>query len=244
MKKTKNIITFYPFSAETESFAPKPVPAIKLVPEWYRRQPGNVDDKNQIPRGFATSTVKRCMPIFDVMTAGYILMTPCDIYVDATNPDKLEYSVPNQLGGIRRDLFSSHSPEQYDQYPIDKEKYHKELLRILPFWACSTSSGYSSLITQPAHIDQTPLTAFPGIIDTDTFVTDGHFSFLVEKGFKGVIKQGTPIIQIIPFKREDWEMEISPVEKSEKIFSAQRLRLRSMFFNGYKAKYRFKKEYK
>ena len=33
--------------------------------------------------------------------------------------------------------------------------------------------------------------------------------FFIREGFEGVIKAGTPFVQIIPFKREDWEMDLA-----------------------------------
>lgn len=239
-----NIIKFYPFNEMTEEFAPKPKPAAKFVPEWYREQPGSVNDEWGMSQGFATSTVKRCMPIFDAMTAGYILGAPCDIYLDATDPEKLTWNIPSQLHSIQHELFSFHSPEQYSHYPIDPSMYHKQLLRIMPTWAVTTSKGYSSLFMNPHHTDNSPLWAFSGIVDTDTFVTDGHLSFLVRKDFKGMIKQGTPLVQIVPFKRESWNMELATPKESRALFNKQRHILRSTFMNGYKNKFRSKKEYK
>ena len=82
------------------------------------------------------------------------------------------------------------------------------------------------------------------IVDTDTFVTDGHLSFLVDKDFKGIIRQGTPLIQVIPFKREAWEKNFVSAEQSEEKYENQRLRLRSVFSNAYKNLFRAKKEYR
>jgi hypothetical protein len=93
------------------------------------------------------------------------------------------------------------------------------------------------------HIDESPISAFPGVVDTDSFVTDGHFSFLVKKDFKGVIKRGTPLVQLIPFKREPWQMEVSSAEKAKAIMLKQSLMLRSVFANAYKIFFRSKKEY-
>ena len=36
----------------------------------------------------------------------------------------------------------------------------------------------------------------------------GLMPFFLKKGFEGIVPAGTPYVQIIPFKREDWEMEI------------------------------------
>ncbi len=241
---SNNIIKFYPFNDQTPDFSPEPKPAARFVPEWYKAQPGSVNDEAMLPHGFATSTIKRCMPIFDAMTAGYILGAPCDIYLDATDPNQLSWSIPIQLKHLQQDLFSFHSAEQYSNYPIDPDMYHKQLLRIMPTWAAKTPEGYSTLYMNPFHADNSPLWAFSGIVDTDTFITDGHLSFLVRKDFKGVIKQGTPLAQLIPFKREGWEMELATPDESKTEFTKQRHKLRSTFLNGYKNKFRSKKEYK
>ena len=238
-------IRFYPFSEATASFVPGPKPASKVVPDWYRMQPGNKGDSEMIPaNGMAASTIKRCMPIFDAMTAGYMIVAPCDIHLDATNPDRLEWQIPAQLQQHKADLFATHAPEQYENYPIDPERYHKQLFRILPTWSVGTDEGYSVLFTNPYHTDESPLWAFTGLIDTDTFISEGHVSFLVKKDFKGIIKQGTPLYQLIPFKRDEWHAEYMDAEKSRSLFDRQRLNLRSTFINGYKNKFRAKKEYR
>lgn len=241
-----NIIKFYPFSEKTEEFAPKPYPAFKAVPDWYKKQPGTVPEKEELSmkQGASTSTIKRCMPIFDAMTAGYIIPLPCDLYIDATNPEKIEWSVPLGVKSFGVDMISHHAKEQYSHYPIDTDKYHQNLFRIMPFWAVKTNTGYSSLFISPMHQDSMPFWTFGGIIDTDNFITDGHISMLVKKNFKGVIKQGTPFVQVIPFKREDWTMEIVDPETSKKEVFKQRLNLRSTFISGYKNKMRSKKEWR
>lgn len=238
-------IKFYPFSQETKDFALEPAPATRNIPRWYKKQDGNKGDESLIPSsGQAASTVKRCMPVFDAMTAGYMLTAPCDIYIDASDPAKLDVQIPNSLHRFKADLFAKHSPEQYDHYPIDRNRYHPELLRIMPTYSVGTEKGYSVLFTQPIHQDKTPLFAIAGIIDTDKFISLGHVSFLVEKGFKGTIKQGTPLYQLIPFKREEWDSEIIDVDESKRITGMQSLQLRSTFLNGYKNKFRSKKDYR
>jgi hypothetical protein len=237
-------IKFHPFSDKTINFAARPQPSSKHLPEWYRNQSAIIDDKNDLAKGMVASTVKKCMPVFDIMTAGYMLTAPCDIFIDATNPEKLVYSIPMGLRQFQGDIFATHAREQYEEYPIDKRRSHKDLLRVYPFWSIETPSGYSCMFVNPMHADISPLTAIPGIVDTDSFVTNGHLSFIVESNFKGTIKQGTPLVQVIPFKREPWASSVvDPSEAAEKM-EKQRLDLRSTFVNGYKNKFRAKKEYK
>jgi hypothetical protein len=47
-----------------------------------------------------------------------------------------------------------------------------------------------------------------GIIDSDKVTTSGLIPFFIKNDFVGVVPEGTPYLQIIPFKREDWESEI------------------------------------
>jgi hypothetical protein len=240
MKKIK----FYPFNEIASKNIEHPQPAVKHIPEWYKRQPGSINDEIGYSQGMLQSTVKRCMPIFDAITAGYIAVAPVDIFIDATNPDMLSKSVPAAAKMGMPELFATHGAEQYTEFPIDTSIYHKELLRINVYWSVQTPSGTSSLIMQPINHDISPLMAITGLVDTDKMITDGHFSFLVRKDFKGVIKQGTPIAQIIPFQRDYWKTEIVPFEIAKDVLQNQRFILRRVFGYAYKNLFRSKKEYK
>lgn len=237
-------IKLYPFSEVASKDIESPSPAAKHIPEWYKKQPGSINDEIGYSQGMLQSTVKRCMPVFDAITAGYIMVAPVDIYIDATNPDSLSKSVPLAAKMGLPDLFATHGAEQYTNFPIDISIYHKEILRINTYWSVGTDSGSSSIIMQPIHQDISPLMAITGLVDTDKMITDGHFSFLVKKGFKGVIKQGTPLVQIIPFERSSWRSEIVDFKIAKDIVQHQRFILRRVFGYGYKMLMRSKKDYK
>lgn len=239
-----NNIRFYPFNESSSNFTPKPVPMSKFVPDWYKKQPGSVNEEFAFANGSGGATIKKCMPIFDMMTVGYVLGFPCDIFIDATDPNQLKWSVPLPMRQVAPDMISHHSFEQYSNYPIDTNIYHKQLFRILPYWSVGTPKGYSSIFIHPMHQDPLPFWSFGGFVDTDGFISDGHFSMLIKKDFKGVIKQGTPFIQIIPIKRESWELELVDLEESNKTLQKQRLDVRSNFVHAYKNKFRSKKEFR
>lgn len=238
-------IKFYPFSSDTAKFAPLPQPASKVIPEWYKRQPASMNDEDGIAnQGVSNGTIKRCMPIFDMMTAGYVLSLPMDIHIDASDPEQLKWSTPITVKKFANDMIATHHPDQVANYPLDKEKYHKQLFRIMPFWSVKTPPGFSTMFMHPNHSDHLPFRTVPGFVDTDKFISDGHFSMHIEKGFTGIIKQGTPFAQLIPVKREEWEMEIVDQDLADTEIREQRLKIRSIFRHGYKEKFREKKEYK
>jgi hypothetical protein len=204
-------IKFHPVSSVPFALDVKPVRASNIVPSWYREQDFG-DEKHP--------TIKRCMPILDAMTAGYMYVMPADVHVDATNPDFLDFWLEDKsLWDYTPQILTDHHYHQYNNYPMDLSKYHKEVMRVNPLWAIETPEGYSTLFTNPIHQLPTPIHAMSGIIDTDSYASSGFLSFFVTKGFKGVIKQGTPMVQMIPFKRENWDSMWSSVvvDSQEKV---------------------------
>jgi hypothetical protein len=67
--------------------------------------------------------------------------------------------------------------------------------------------GYSALFTHPLNRFDLPFFTASGIVDADYGMGGGGVSFCIDKNFEGVIPAGTPIVQIFPFKRDDWKSE-------------------------------------
>ena len=63
------------------------------------------------------------------------------------------------------------------------------------------------LLSHPFNRFDLPFTTLSGIIDADGILARGNIPFFIKEGFEGIVKQGTPIFQIIPFKRENWNVE-------------------------------------
>jgi hypothetical protein len=76
--------------------------------------------------------------------------------------------------------------------------------------AISIPLGYSFLLTHPINRHELPFTTVSGVVDGG-FVTNpiGSLPFYIKDGFEGVIPQGTPIAQIIPFRQENWSSKIA-----------------------------------
>jgi hypothetical protein len=97
----------------------------------------------------------------------------------------------------------------------------------------------------PAHSGNKYFTVLEGFVDTDAYSAPVNFPFVLNDiDFEGLIPAGTPMVQVIPIKRDSWQKEIASVEKSEAIFTKQRLSVRSVFTNGYKLFYRARKTFK
>jgi hypothetical protein len=111
-------------------------------------------------------------------------------------------------------------------------------------WAIKTPPGYSVLFIQPMHRESV-FTILPGVVDTDQYSAAVNFPFVLNEPtkFTGLIPAGTPMAQVIPFKRDSWEMQLGTQEDiQEQVLVVNRLRTK--FFDAYKTQYRQLKEYK
>jgi hypothetical protein len=208
----------------------RPQPASKFIPEWYKLTESYIGGKREpTGAGLTSGTIKRCIPVFDVITAGYIISLPADVYV--TQKDNAPYYEWSNLG-----LVQFHPVEQAPLHPsFNGFSYPKW---INP-WAIKTAPGYSSLFVQPFH-RSADFTILPAIVDTDTYSAPVNFPFVLNNSkFEGIIAAGTPIAQVIPIKRDVWQMQFG-----DTIQNRITTRLQSKMFDRYKSLFWHKKEYK
>jgi hypothetical protein len=87
-----------------------------------------------------------------------------------------------------------------------------------------------------------PFITISGIIDFDKSIHApiGNIPFFIKKGFTGTIPAGTPMFQMIPFKREDWKSENQTYSD---IFWQKKLNERKGIADIYKKKVWQKKSY-
>jgi hypothetical protein len=216
----------------------RPIPASKSLPEWYAKQEAFVGGKKVIQdSGVYNHTIKKCMPVFDVMSAGYIFQTICEYNVDKDGGNtNIQWSMDDFTA------IESHSRGQWDALPIDEDLWCTDAaFKFINPWIMRTPKGYSTLFTMPHHQYDLPFYTFPAVVDTDKHPIAVNFPFLIKKDFEGIIPSGTPFIQAIPFKRDDWKAEflVEPLEKSRGEFA----RGQQKFGNRYKTFWREIKSY-
>lgn len=218
-----------------------PIPAIKNIPQWYldmneyatgKKEP-KIEIFNNEVTTHATPTIKKCMPVFDAITAGYILFTPFDLYI------KQEEGKPFYMW--QRGKIEFHSKVEFNLYP--KLNEYTSVPKFVNNWIIETPKGYSCLVVSPMHRPDTEINILPGVVDTDNYTYPINFPFVLKnKQFEGIIPAGTPMAQVIPFKREKWKMEFGNkehIKESNKIL----YKLKTKWFNSYKTQFWNKKEY-
>ncbi len=227
------------------SNAKNPQPSINDMPDWYS------NTKEYFLKGteptitlqdggkLIDSTIKKCMPVYDAMTAGYIVYSFTDIFVRQIDGIP-NYQWHNLIDNVDIGIHW-HLKEQADNHPDFQNIPYPRW--VLP-WAISTPNGYSCIIVPPMHRESEFFKILPAIVDTDKLTTQINIPFVLkDPKFEGMIPAGTPIAQIIPFKRESWKLEKGNKKDIEKNKNTAKL-LQSSFINAYKNKFWQKKSYK
>lgn len=259
----KQIIKFTNTFGIEELYPPEP--ASKNIPEWYKEMESYIGgDKVPNGGGGTTGTIKRCMPVFDAINSGYILKSPVDVYVsqkevfyaDQEHFDKTGETIKMSDDALKEKNVSKtvpyyewsgfgiiefHAIEQAPNHP--NRNGHIEYPKWINPWAIQTPPGYSVAFFQPWHRESV-FTILPGIVDTDKYTAPVNFPFVLnDTNWEGLIPAGTPIAQVVPFLREEWQMEIG---KEDDIIQQNKItaRLKTKIFDSYKSQFRQPKEYR
>jgi hypothetical protein len=218
-----------------------PVHASRLVPDWYKQMQTYANKgENLIGSEKRNSqTMKRCMPVFDAITSGYLITTYTDMTVtyDNSKVPSVEWAHdPASAAAI-----GFHNASQVVGYknidlPMGAPKFKNP-------WYIKTPKGYSCLFIAPMHRPSNGFRIMEGVVDTDKYFNSVQFPFLFDDGFEGVIPAGTPIAQVIPFKRNNWEMKIGD-DKDREEGNAILQKLVGTWIGGYRNLWRSEKIYK
>lgn len=228
-------IEFIPSSKYTEIAVPMPKPAKMYVPDWYKNI--KPDKKITVMQNGITDNaeIKRCMPFLDSLTSGYIQETWTDIAISRDGMDTNYTYAMNPSILKHRPKVSLKTCSAYNQIEMTWQVH----------WAPKLPKGWSVLITHPANRLDLPFVTLTGIVDADSFSSvdpnGANLPFFLYENFEGIIPAGTPMYQIIPFKREDWTSSAGIYNEDESM--KKNSELRKYFFHGYKKLFWNKKNY-
>lgn len=223
-----------------EDGIPTPKPAKSYIPDWYKDTTSYYNGNTlEIGQDFsALKTIKTCMPVLDVMSAGYIQESWSDLYIEHDG-DRIKFATPNG----RVSLATLRDPHALGRMPLldGHEQFFFHWNRV---WNPVLPKGYSALIQHPAYMHDLPFTSLPAIVDSDQYYSPGKVGFFIKKGFQGVIPAGTPMYQIIPFKRDEWEAEKLVVGDKERAdLTRISFETDSSFIGAYKRKFWSRKSF-
>ncbi len=191
--RTRPVIEFF-CRPEDLGVIAEPVPAVKILPAWFKRLPGI--DKAQVSATDDGLTVKRCMPFLDAMSTGWILPLAATVRLEVCDGG----ATVNAGWKFDRDMVSNHGPGQVGGNPYEPRppmKFHN-------YWSIRTAEGWSCMFLPPLNRPDAVVEVFAGVVDTDIYTAPINFPF-VATAADGVYspEKGTPLVQVIPFRRVD-----------------------------------------
>ena len=221
----------------------KPYPAVKQLPKWFTDASPYAplpnfpqDNKLHFRNRNANTTYKKCVPLLDSLSAGYIISLWADVMIEQNN------GFPVIYWKTHSDIFLIHG-ESSKEIPAP-EGYDQIVYKYLNCWIPQTPKGYSCLITSPVGYNNLPFHAVPAIVDTDRSTLELIFPMWVKKGFEGIVEKGTPLVQIIPFKRDDWESTFDYYEDGQYYSIIEEKNFNSTMIGHYLKNHHSKKKFK
>ncbi|MEP3280294.1 MAG: DUF6065 family protein [Stappiaceae bacterium] len=177
---------------EDQGVIPPPFRAKNYLPDWFRKLPAV--DSDQVSTTDTGLTVKRCMPFLDAMTTGWIIPIAATVRLEIADQGK----TVDAGWDFDRTMVSNHASSQIRGHPAD----HIPPCKFHNYWTIQTPPGWSCLFVTPLNRPSGVFDLVAGIVDTDTYASEIHFPFLATgKDGLHAIEQGSPLVQIIPFKR-------------------------------------------
>lgn len=185
------------FLCEPEDYGviPEPYPARKLMPEWYKNLLPKVENKDL----FKNSTIKRCAPFLDAMCIGWIIPLAADIEIITNN----DASQINWKWQFYKPMIEDHNQDQVKGHG----NLPKPPIKFLNYWYIKLPPGYSALFIPPLNRPDPRFQCISGLVD-DTYMGNGALEYINFPGFfttpnyTGLIKAGTPLVQMILIKRD------------------------------------------
>lgn len=206
---TRQKIKFYPNSEKVGRLFEPPQPARKSRPDWFSSFPRRKDSVNyfQITEGAENNmTVKGCSPFVDGLDAGYFFTLPCDVIFEREN-GTLKITAMS-TGGVNSPITIRPSEADWrTPWAEGVGPYDGLQLNFRSDWCFKTPRGWSALAIHPINRPELPFLMLGGVLDSDKWGESGNHPFFLHSAWQGILPKGTPMVQIIPFKRADWISE-------------------------------------
>ena len=206
---------------------PRPFPAGQDIPAWFKQMPTEVPAG---PGGQTWLTLKRCPPFLDALAGGYLIPLAADVqFTMGPNGLACKSEIP---------LIHTHPREQ-----LGDAFEGRIVVKFVNPWIIKTPPGYSCLFVQPLNRFEVPFQIFSGIVETDSYYMEIHFPAicLMPPGSSLILKQGTPIAQVFPFRRGPWNAEFETIDSTKWKQAVEEFKGTA---GHYKERYWQRKEYK
>lgn len=178
---------------------PKLVPSKTKIPEWYKDAKDVSKSLKNIKVLPLNLNFKACSPFLDALSSGYSICLPIDIAVKQTEGGpSITWSSPDIQHISLREI------DQNLNIPTPNGFSKNHFAWLTPV-SIKIPKGYSALCTHPLNRYDLPFLTMSGIVDGEYVMPPGNVPVFFSNTFEGLIPAGTPIMQILLFKQENWK---------------------------------------
>lgn len=179
---------------------PAPVRAGEVPLDGYRHLPSK--DGVRLSARDSKLVARSCSSFREAMKVGWVLPLAARVRLEIRDQGR---SVTADRGG-ERVMVSRHSIYQLagdNTQATPPSQFHN-------YWTIRTPKGWSCLFIPLLNRPGSVFEVAAGVVNTDEYNAPIHFPFFVT-GADGsyALDRGTPLVQVIPFRREDVDMEAS-----------------------------------
>lgn len=188
---------------EDKDVIPAPFRASKHMPDWFKNLPQKINNEDRLEN----STIKRCMPFIDAMSAGWIIPLAADVEF-STNEDG---SAIQWKHNFYKSMVEKHSQEQVAGNP----KSPRPPLKFMNYWLTKIPPGWSLAFVPPLNRPDPRFECISGIVHSGYHEYVNFPFFFTEDKFTGIIKAGTPLVQCIPIPSSSLSANIGVFSKKD-----------------------------
>jgi hypothetical protein len=184
--------------AKQEDWLPNLDPVRMSIPSWWKESELWIGGIPKISNYSSNKGLKACIPFLDSMLYGYTvnLWTDCMVEINDGVQSITWMNIPDPI--------SHRNKSANDKIPTPAGCSSEQFTWNIPYFF-KTPKDYSLIMTHPFNRDDLPFSGLTGLVDSDSVMSPGQYPFFLKEGFEGIIKSGTPIVQIIPIKRDNWK---------------------------------------
>lgn len=196
--KKKPIIEFFCHRDDVATL-PHPRPAAKYIPEWYKKIPQVIDDghNDRDQYGARTFTAKKCMPMLDAMSLGYVIPLVADLSIRSNH----DCSTIEVTSSPNINVCEFHDIRQLGERTAPG--FPAPPIKFINPWIVKTAPGWSTLFMPLINNMESHFTCLSGLVDTDVYPKEVNFPAVWHTpNFDDLLPAGTPLIVAIPIKRD------------------------------------------
>ena len=215
-----------------------PQPISNFIPEWFKdiKNYSN-DSKHDITS--KVKTVKTCPSFVDIFQQGYVIPAPVDYVFKVNTKEDWSWEIPLAFEKENKMIdVDIHDDIQMVDHLPKNSKIKKVFKLNLPLRVI-TPKGYSCTQLPMPYTYNDKWELSYGVLKTDV-IHEINLQINILTNEEVLIKQGTPLGVYIPFKREEYNLEITRLQddhEASKMINKSLLKLHGRFPSQYFKKF-------